>query len=110
VLRTALPHEAGQCMERRQSLVAGCDRALTRFFQILEKQAQKIGGKIDHGQTVYGGLQLSGNEGTEQGKRISVTVLRVARQVPLYLSGAPVRIAVPRVLIVCSHSCGSSQT
>jgi hypothetical protein len=81
VLWTTLTHETGQCMERSQSLVPGCDGALSRFLQVGKKQTHKISGEIDGRQSLQGLVELRGDKGEEQDQGIAVTALGVACQV-----------------------------
>jgi hypothetical protein len=66
-----LTHETGQCMERSQSLVAGCDGALSRFFQVGKKQTHKFSGEIDGRQSLQGLVELRGDKAEEQDQGIA---------------------------------------
>src|ERR1700746_478071 len=68
-------------MERSQSLVAGCDGTLPRFFQMGKKQTHKIGREIDGRQSLQGLAELRCDKGEEQDQGIAVTTLCVACEV-----------------------------
>lgn len=83
VLRTVLCYEVRQSMNRGQPLVASGNRTLPRLFQIGQEEAYQIRRYSDHGQPVYGLVQLAGDERDQQGKCIAVTALCVACQIAL---------------------------
>jgi hypothetical protein len=56
MLRTVLAHKTGQCVDRSKSLVAGRNHALTRLFQIGEKETHKTQDVIETLLAGYGSL------------------------------------------------------
>src|SRR5258708_29000723 len=78
---TIFSDEARQRVDHGQSLIARRDAATTRLLQVLKEQSHLLGCDIADGKLIDVFVKFGGDEWKHQGQRVTVTSLRIAREV-----------------------------
>ncbi len=83
MLRTPLPNEARQRMDRGQSLVAGRHATLTPLLQVVKKQPDVLGRDVIDLKLIDCFVDVVGDKREQQHEGVAVTALGIPRQIPL---------------------------
>jgi hypothetical protein len=82
MFRAVLTDKASQSVNRPQPLITGRNRAVSLLFQMDEKPADDDRGEIVNAESVDGFFRLPAGKREEQGQRVAIAQLRIARQIP----------------------------